>query len=244
MLGVTITTKRRGHDLHRHRRGRAGRRERVDDGADRRRAASSRRDGLVLTADRRHLPESRRRRPRPRPGVVLARPHERHRHRLDYNQTEDVLVIARPRGHRRQGRRRRRRRAHVTSGALEFRRAEQDACASIAASKSTRDGQIIEADLAVAHLSADEERLELLELRDNSRITGESGQRRAACRTCRGRDIDLRVRRRRPDCFSTPCINGDAVVQIAGERRQPGRQIAASTIDIGLGPDGATRRRR
>ena len=35
-------------------------------------------------------------------------------------------------------------------------------------------------------------------------------------------------------------INGDASLQIAGQPRQPGRQIAANVIDIAIGPDGAT----
>ncbi len=134
----------------------------------------------------RHVLEGRERRPRSRRGVVLARPHERAAASgWTTTRREDVIVIAD--------------RAAIDvkanengAGAMTLASAiagvparRGDASASIACAKITRDGQIVEADLAVAHLSADEERLELLELRNNSRITATSGRRRAACRPCR-----------------------------------------------------------
>ena len=35
-------------------------------------------------------------------------------------------------------------------------------------------------------------------------------------------------------------IDGDAVIRFAGDRQSAGRQITASSIDIGLAPDGTT----
>jgi lipopolysaccharide export system protein LptA len=156
---------------------------------------------------------------------------------LDYNQTQDVIVISD--------------RAAVdvapgeggtgamtlASGSLEFRRVEKVMRLDRGA-KITRAGQTVEADLAVAHLSQDEQRLEFLELRSNSRIkavpTGAGG-----LEALSGHDVDLRYA---PDgqTLQHANINGDAVVQLAGERRQAGRQIAANAMDIGIGPDGAT----
>lgn len=125
----------------------------------------------------------------------------------------------------------------LASGTLELRRAEHllrlDRGARI-----TRDAQTIEADLAVAHLTADEQHVELLELRNNARITGgTSGS--GGLESMTGRDIDLRYA---PEgqTLQQAVINGNAVVQFRGERRQPGRQIAANAINVSLAPDGTT----
>jgi hypothetical protein len=125
----------------------------------------------------------------------------------------------------------------LASGALEFRRVEEIMRLDRGA-KITRNGQIVEADLAVAHLSQDEQRLELLELRTNSRITGSPAS-AGGLQNLSGRDIDLRYGGDAQQ-LQHANINGDAVAQLSGERGQPGRQIAASAMDIGIGPDGAT----
>ncbi len=155
---------------------------------------------------------------------------------LDYNFAQDVILISdRPiidvapdeRGGDTMS---------LAAGALEFRRLERlirlDRGATI-----RRDQQTIEADLAIAHLTEDEH-LELLELRTNSRINGEPGA-AGGLQSLSGRDIDLRYNPEGPT-LQQAVINGDAVVQLAGERRQPGRQIAANAMNIGLDADGTT----
>ncbi len=124
----------------------------------------------------------------------------------------------------------------LSAGALEFRRRERLIRLDRGA-KIVRDQQTLEADLAVAHLTEDE-RLELLELRTNSRITGKPGA-AGGLQSLSGRDIDLRYNPEGPT-LQQAVITGDAVVQLAGDRRQPGRQIAANAMNIGLDADGST----
>ncbi len=155
---------------------------------------------------------------------------------LDYNFAQDVIVISdRPvidiaadeRGGDSMS---------LSAGALEFRRLEKLIRLDRGA-KIVRDRQTLEADLAVAHLTADEH-LELLELRTNSRIAGQPGA-AGGLQSLSGRDIDLRYNPAGPT-LQQAVINGDAVVQLAGERRQPGRQISSNAMNIGLDADGTT----
>jgi len=124
----------------------------------------------------------------------------------------------------------------LSSGALEFRRVEKTIRLDRGA-KILRDQQTLEADLAVAHLSEDE-RLELLELRTNSRINGQPGA-AGGLQSLSGRDIDLHYNPAGPT-LQQAVITGDAVVQLAGERRQLGRQISANAMNIGFDADGST----
>ncbi|MGC4082031.1 MAG: LPS export ABC transporter periplasmic protein LptC [Vicinamibacterales bacterium] len=140
---------------------------------------------------------------------------------FDYHQTEDVIVI----GDRAAMEMAPDESGHdamtLESGALEFRRVEKIVRLDRGA-KITRDGQIIEADLAVAHLTQEDETLELLELRNNSRITGApTGP--GALQRLAGRDIDLRYGGDGKTLQSAK-IAGDAVLQLSGERRQSGRE--------------------
>ncbi|MEQ1727352.1 MAG: LptA/OstA family protein [Vicinamibacterales bacterium] len=155
---------------------------------------------------------------------------------LDYNFAQDVIVISdRPvidiapdeRGGDTMS---------LSAGALEFRRLEKLIRLDRGA-KIVRDRQTLEADLAVAHLTEDEH-LELLELRTNSRITGQPGA-AGGLQSLSGRDIDLRYNPAGPT-LQQAVISGDAVVQLAGERRQPGRQISSNAMNIGLDADGTT----
>ena len=131
---------------------------------------------------------------------------------LDYNFTQDVIVISdRPvidvaadeKGGDTMS---------LSAGALEFRRLEKLIRLDRGA-KITRDKQTLEADVAVAHLTEDEH-LELLELRTNSRITGEPGA-AGGLQSLTGRDIDLRYNPEGPT-LQQAVINGDAAVQLAG----------------------------
>ena len=104
--------------------------------------------------------------------------------------------------------------------------------------KVSRATQIIDADSGVAHLSADEERLEALELRGNPRIASSDGT-VGGLKAMTGRAIDLRYA---PDgqTLQHALVTGDASIQVNGERGQSGRQITANALDVVLGPDGST----
>ena len=236
MIGVTITTNRRGQTFTvSGAEGQAGENDSTMELSGGVRLEST--DGLVLTADR--ATYSKAENVVRVPGAVSF---SRGRMTgtgigLDYNQTEDVIVIGDRAAIDVKANKNGAGALTLASGALEFRRVEEIIRLDRGA-KITRDGQIVEADLAIAHLSADEERLELLELRNNSRITG-SPSSAGGLQNLSGRDIDLRYGGDAQQ-LQHANINGDAVAQLAGERRQPGRQIAASAMDIGIGPDGTT----
>jgi LPS export ABC transporter protein LptC len=104
--------------------------------------------------------------------------------------------------------------------------------------KAIRAGQVTEADSAVAHLSGDLERVERLELHGNSRITG-SNVAPGGLQSLAGHDMDLKYG---PDgeTLEHAAIMGEALLQLAGQQGSPGRQIAASMLDIALAPDGTT----
>ena len=92
---------------------------------------------------------------------------------------------------------------------------------------------------AVAHLSADEERLEALELR------GQLADHRREERRRRARGADRP--RHRPEVLPDgqtiehALVAGDAVIQLAGESGHAGRRITVELVDIALAP---TARRR
>ena len=102
--------------------------------------------------------------------------------------------------------------------------------------KASRGGQTIEADAGVAHLGAEDERLERVELRGHSRITGGAG-RADGLESMTGRDIDLTYGAD-GETLQRATVTGDAVVRLAGEGG--GRRIRAATVDVALAPDGAT----
>jgi LPS export ABC transporter protein LptC len=104
--------------------------------------------------------------------------------------------------------------------------------------KATRAGQITEADSAVAHLTDDQERVERLELRGNSRITG-SNTAPGGLQSLGGHDMDLKYASD-GETLEHAVIMGEALLQIAGQPGVPGRQIAANTLDVTLAPDGTT----
>lgn len=124
----------------------------------------------------------------------------------------------------------------VTAGAMEFRRPEKTLRFERAA-KATRGREIIEADVIVGHL-VDDDRLEAMELRGQSRITS-ANPAPSSLQALSGQDMDLRYAADGTS-LERALINGAAVMQIAGEPRQPGRQIAASMIDVTIAPDGST----
>lgn len=127
----------------------------------------------------------------------------------------------------------------LASGALEFRRMERivrlDRAATI-----TREQQTVSADQAFAHLNADESGVELLELRNNSRITAAPGG-AGALQSMSGRNVDLRYREGgETQSLERAVIDGDAVLQLAGDSATSSRQISAGALNIGLGSNGTT----
>jgi lipopolysaccharide export system protein LptA len=236
MLGVTITTERKGQTFTvTGAEGQAGENDSTVELSGGVRLEST--DGLIVSADRASY--SKAENFVRVPGAVSFS-----RHRMtgsgfgfDWNQTEDVITIGDRAAIQVKADERGAGAMTLASGALEFRRVEKIVRLDRGA-KITRDRQTVEADLAIAHLSQDEEHLDLLELRNNSRITVSSSA-PGGLEAITGRDVDLRYGGDGQQ-LQHANINGDAVLQLAGERRQPGRQIAASAIDIGMGPDGST----
>ena len=104
--------------------------------------------------------------------------------------------------------------------------------------KATRGPQTIQADLGLVHLSPDENRLEAVELRGNSRMTGgQSGV--GGLRSLDGRDIDLKYGAD-GETIEHALVVGNAAIQLAGPRGQAGRQVTANTVELSFAPDGAT----
>lgn len=126
--------------------------------------------------------------------------------------------------------------AEITSGTAGFARREKYVRFERSV-KVQRAGEVIESDSAVARLSADEKRIETMELRSHSRIT--SGKTTAgALQALTGRDMDLKYASD-GETLEHALITGEGVIQLAGEQGA-GRQITANILDISLAPDGAT----
>jgi LPS export ABC transporter protein LptC len=119
--------------------------------------------------------------------------------------------------------------------------------------KAVRRFETITADAAVAFLGPDEEQLDRLELRGNSRILG-SRPGAGALREMRGDDIDLDYADD-GQAIQYARLRGNALMSVSGEppagadsllrRRNPvtgtaNREIIANRIDLTVAPDGAT----
>lgn len=98
------------------------------------------------------------------------------------------------------------------------------------------EGRTADADDITVHLTADDERVRLLELRGNSRITG-TGQ---GAQSMSARDIDLAYAEDGRTLKSAGLVENAVVHVPPAAGSTSGRRIAASAIDIGLGPDGST----
>lgn len=99
------------------------------------------------------------------------------------------------------------------------------------------EGRITEADEALASLTEDNEKIQRLELRGNSRITGKPGQ--GGPQAMRARDIDLTYA---PDgrTLQTAHLVENASVALPGEAGKHPKQIGAKGIDVAMAPDGST----
>jgi lipopolysaccharide transport protein LptA len=125
----------------------------------------------------------------------------------------------------------------ITSGYLELERLER-VMRFVRSLKAVRGGETIEADTGTAFLADDQDRLERLELRGNSRIAGAPGA-PGGLQAMSGRDIDLKYAAD-GETIEHAWIMGGAAVQVAGDRGSAARQITAETLDALLGSDGST----
>lgn len=97
------------------------------------------------------------------------------------------------------------------------------------------EGRLVEAAEITIHLTEDNERVRLLELRGSSRITstGASGQAMSA------RDIDMTYAEDGRTLQSARLVE-NAVLALPVNGGASGKRVAASTIDLGLARDGST----
>jgi lipopolysaccharide transport protein LptA len=98
--------------------------------------------------------------------------------------------------------------------------------------------QTIEAENAVAFLTPDEKRIQMLELRGSSRVEG-TAQSDGGLEAMTARDIDLTYG---PDgrTLRRAVLSGDGVINLASSARSPRRTLSGQFIDIGLAKDGGT----
>ncbi len=141
-------------------------------------------------------------------------------------------------------------RAHITVAADDKRQGQLDATAGAAGMaradhyvKLTRnghinaEGRIIDADEITILLTKDDQRVQTLQLRGNSRITGSGDS--SGPQAMSARDIDLTYGDDGRTLQHSQLVE-NAVVELPGEGNTGGRRIAGKTIDIAMSPDGKT----
>ncbi|HEY2152478.1 MAG TPA: LPS export ABC transporter periplasmic protein LptC [Vicinamibacterales bacterium] len=104
--------------------------------------------------------------------------------------------------------------------------------------KIKRSNQNIEAQNVLAMLTADEKRIDSVQLQDGAKIAMPKAP-PGALQSLTGSQANLKYREG-GDTIEHTLVSGNALIQLAGETGKPGRQIAASTLDIALAPDGST----
>jgi LPS export ABC transporter protein LptC len=102
--------------------------------------------------------------------------------------------------------------------------------------KITRGTEVIEAANGVGHLTPEEDRLRLLEMRAGSSITAAPGG-PGSLQNMNGRDIDLTYGAD-GETLEHARIIGNGVIRVAGEAQQASRRISAETFDVPLGAAG------
>jgi lipopolysaccharide export system protein LptA len=105
----------------------------------------------------------------------------------------------------------------------------------VGAAKITSDGRVAEANEITIRLDAAGEKVQALELREQSRLTGGTG----GAQSLVARHIDLAYA---PDgrTLQTAKLMENAVAELPGAAGAAPSRISAATIDIGMSPDGAT----
>src|SRR6266542_970210 len=99
------------------------------------------------------------------------------------------------------------------------------------------EGRVIDADVITIVLTEDNERVQMLQLRGNSRITGSGSA--GGPQAMSARDIDLTYANDGRTLQHAQLMENGAV-QLPGEGKSPGRKVSGKTIDIALAPDGKT----
>jgi LPS export ABC transporter protein LptC len=99
------------------------------------------------------------------------------------------------------------------------------------------EGRVIDADEITIVLTEDNERVQMLQLRGNSRITGSGSA--GGPQAMSARDIDLTYGDDGRTLQHAQLMENGAV-QLPGEGKSPGRKVSGKTIDIALAPDGKT----
>jgi lipopolysaccharide transport protein LptA len=122
----------------------------------------------------------------------------------------------------------------ATASAIELARAEHHVRLE-RNGKIVGDGRVAEADDIIVRLTDDDERIRMLELRGNSRITGTG----SGPQSMTARNIDMTYADDGRTLQQSRLME-NAVVDLPGSGSAGGKRIAGQTIDIGLGPDGST----
>jgi LPS export ABC transporter protein LptC len=125
----------------------------------------------------------------------------------------------------------------VTSGAATFARRDKYIRFERAV-RIQRRSQLIEAETAVAHLTEDENNIETLDLNEHARITS-PGAGPGALQAMSGHEMNLKYAAG-GEALEHVLVTSEALIQVAGQPGQQGRQITANVIDISLAPDGVT----
>jgi lipopolysaccharide export system protein LptA len=128
--------------------------------------------------------------------------------------------------------------ADVTSGSAAFARREKTVTFDGGVRVQRSSGEITEADRAIAHLSDDEKRIQVVELRGRSRVTSAKPA-PGGLQALSGRDVNLNYGAD-GQVIQHVLVIGDGVLQLAGNAGKPGRQLRAGSIDTALAPDGTT----
>ena len=99
------------------------------------------------------------------------------------------------------------------------------------------NGRVIDGDEITIQLTEDEQRVQTLQLRGSSRMTGGSGV--GAPQAMSARDIDLMYGEDGRTLQNAQLME-NAVVQLPGDSRPGGRRITGKSVVIAMSPDGAT----
>lgn len=124
---------------------------------------------------------------------------------------------------------------HATSGTAGMARAEHYLKLT-GTGHIDGEGRVIDADDITIQLTQDDQRVQMLQLRGNSRISGSGGS-SGGPQAMSARDIDLTYGDDGRTLQHAQLME-HGVVQLPGEGRSPGRKISGKTIDIAMSPDG------
>jgi lipopolysaccharide transport protein LptA len=102
----------------------------------------------------------------------------------------------------------------------------------------TAEGRVIDADEIKILLTEDDERVQMLELRGNSRVSGDGGA-GGGPQAMSARDIDLMYADDGRSLQHARLVE-ESVVQLPGSGGSAGGRIAGKTIEFAVGPDGNT----